>query len=61
MDADERTITDALADLDWAAYVAASRTTDDSTRMFELITSIGTFLVQRTKSDLLAGALKMAR
>ena len=55
---DERAITDELAQLDWAAYIGALRTTNDPSRLNQLIASIGPFLAQRTKADLLVGALK---
>ncbi len=54
---DERAIADELANLDWAAYVATLRTTNDPANLQQLIAQIGTFFAQRTKSNLLTGAL----
>ena len=55
---DQRAITDTLATLDWATYVATLRTTADRTHMNELVASIGTFIAQRTKAVLLTGAIE---
>jgi crotonobetainyl-CoA:carnitine CoA-transferase CaiB-like acyl-CoA transferase len=55
---DERAITDALANLDWAAYIGALRTTNDPSQLNQLIESIGAFFAQRSKAELLDGALR---
>jgi len=54
---DARAITDVLAGIDWAAYVATLRSGGDRTHLDQLLESVGYFLANRTKTELLDGAL----
>ena len=51
-------ITDVLATLDWAAYVGTLRGGGDRSHLTQLLESVGRFLANRTKAELLDGALR---